>query len=615
MAWLLLWLFRANKQDRESKNNMSKILSELNALALKINEFESEAVHYYHRLGSLIIKIDQVEPNTPLNQDSRCIRALASLFSFREKEDNYFGYTNIQENEEDLLLLIEIAKNLITLIDSDKAKAKLYEMLLFYSEKETFLWASKAVESMNSIIAEFSSEKKWNDQFIYWISRALDISLKMNNIDWINKTLDAIEIAYKTFISRKEVGFRYILDISSIYFDFFSTSKNFKRIERTLFLEELLDYLAIPIEFYSLKKSYFEAQNFMESKEKIACILKKNDIAIDMLIARVNSLANNGRDRGKEPFAKVVFLDDAIKLLVFGQSRYGNNQKFIELLEELGKEIIETGEMLKESRKDSFEFEHKLEIPSKVFDEPIERILSYEDINHSIFELIRTTYVIDVEKFTQEQRKSLDEFIFWQITSTRIIDDGRIIDKLKPKDYPQFESNRLMVTNFSLWSEMVISRALKQLIEKERISIHSFTGMFKGLVASSRLNLLKSGLEAWYSNDYYKSIHILIPSFEDMLKTILRNCGVFTSKVDGNGYQVLTLGALLNKGKTMGIIDDNQYHFLTLILTSENGGLNLRNRVCHGLSSENDFTNMNASNVIHCILILAKIAIINQQKS
>ncbi|NPV56475.1 MAG: DUF4209 domain-containing protein [Anaerolineae bacterium] len=87
----------------------------------------------------------------------------------------------------------------------------------------------------------------------------------------------------------------------------------------------------------------------------------------------------------------------------------------------------------------------------------------------------------------------------------------------------------------------------------------------------------------WYFNEEYDvSAHILVPIIEAIIRIVARDIGfpIFREPVGTNPGRVEQLGSLLERLRDL--MDDSLRRFLYNVLSNPIG-LNLRNRICHGL--------------------------------
>lgn len=115
-------------------------------------------------------------------------------------------------------------------------------------------------------------------------------------------------------------------------------------------------------------------------------------------------------------------------------------------------------------------------------------------------------------------------------------------------------------------------------------------------VPPGRENLFTKGLYAGLTGDFITSTHILIPQIENSVRYLLSNRGAITSGIDNknNGIQKednLNSTLYASKYPQITSIFDEDTLFDLQGLLIEHSGSNLRNRMAHGLISNNDFSN------------------------
>ena len=114
-------------------------------------------------------------------------------------------------------------------------------------------------------------------------------------------------------------------------------------------------------------------------------------------------------------------------------------------------------------------------------------------------------------------------------------------------------------------------------------------------VPPRREKLFVKGLYAGLTGDFITATHILIPQIENSVRYILSNRGAITSGIDNknNGIQKEdNLNSTLYPSKypqITSIFDEDTLFDLQGLLI-EHSGSNLRNRMAHGLISDDDFS-------------------------
>jgi tetratricopeptide (TPR) repeat protein len=103
-----------------------------------------------------------------------------------------------------------------------------------------------------------------------------------------------------------------------------------------------------------------------------------------------------------------------------------------------------------------------------------------------------------------------------------------------------------------------------------------------------RDGLWAQGLHAGLVGEMPTAVHLLIPQIEHTIRSVLQGAGVQVSGLDADGVQMLIgLGTLLFEPRCQEIFGVDLTFTLQVLLT-EQVGLNLRNRMAHGLLREAD---------------------------
>jgi len=122
--------------------------------------------------------------------------------------------------------------------------------------------------------------------------------------------------------------------------------------------------------------------------------------------------------------------------------------------------------------------------------------------------------------------------------------------------------------------------------------------------------LLKEGVDAWFARDFVKAIHILVPQVEAALREILIAMGesaVRPSRESG-GFDVVPMGSILHTESFKARFDPTARLHLRALYT-EAKGLNVRNKLAHGVLGENFLGQGVANWVIHSLLLISSMTV------
>jgi lysyl-tRNA synthetase class 1 len=151
------------------------------------------------------------------------------------------------------------------------------------------------------------------------------------------------------------------------------------------------------------------------------------------------------------------------------------------------------------------------------------------------------------------------------------------------------------------------------------IEVHSLTAVeFAIFINRGDLfgdgQLLASGLEAWFAQDYVKAIHVLVPQVELGLRSLAGLKGQPTTKTSvkyGGAQMAVTMGDILYSPTYVAALGtagpDLAVHFATLY--ADPRGKNVRNELAHGLLTAEDASEGLLLWVVHSLLMLGAWAV------
>ena len=157
----------------------------------------------------------------------------------------------------------------------------------------------------------------------------------------------------------------------------------------------------------------------------------------------------------------------------------------------------------------------------------------------------------------------------------------------------------------------LLSLALERGLEKYSLGPESIaTYLYQSPVfRAERKELIDAGLTAHFAGDYVKAIHVLLPQIEEACRVCLGLLGEPVTRVKGQNKGILhqkNLNEILDEAAFQRTMGEDVLLYLKAFLT-EPIGLNVRNRLCHGLMGAIEFTRLLSDRVIHVMLMLAQI--------
>ena len=114
------------------------------------------------------------------------------------------------------------------------------------------------------------------------------------------------------------------------------------------------------------------------------------------------------------------------------------------------------------------------------------------------------------------------------------------------------------------------------------------------IVPIGRELLFGKALFSGYDRDFVTALHILVPQIEHMVRCHLKQAGVQTTNIDGNGIENENgLSSLMDLPQTKEIFGED-LSFEIRALVCDSFGPNLRNELAHGLLDDRAFYSSNA---------------------
>lgn len=122
-----------------------------------------------------------------------------------------------------------------------------------------------------------------------------------------------------------------------------------------------------------------------------------------------------------------------------------------------------------------------------------------------------------------------------------------------------------------------------------------------------RKSIIELGVKAYLNGDHLTSVHVLIPQFENAVRTIFEKAGGSVLKPGrGGSFNLKILDDLLSEQVLLQIFGEDTMLYFKILFTDPRGW-NLRNRVCHGLCDPGEFKPSLSDRVVHALLCLAQV--------
>jgi len=177
------------------------------------------------------------------------------------------------------------------------------------------------------------------------------------------------------------------------------------------------------------------------------------------------------------------------------------------------------------------------------------------------------------------------------------------------------EINRNLMLWIQVNSSIILTNLFSRLEQQKGLSAQSLTDYFAstGLFDEDNLALIQTGMERHFAGDYIGALHVLVPQFEDALRTLFQRAGkgVIRPRRGQSGWEMETLGAFLDRDAVRNTLPPEIHAYIRLVMT-EQIGLNLRNRIAHGLIRPQDCNIVTSVTVLHLFLLLTLFRLVEE---
>ncbi len=199
-------------------------------------------------------------------------------------------------------------------------------------------------------------------------------------------------------------------------------------------------------------------------------------------------------------------------------------------------------------------------------------------------------------------QKNKEEFYFRDIFSPPVIinPDGVSVKAIK-KD----TDDELFLVNHLNWQGWYpfFAITIQDFQEKHQITVDKLQEfLYDTFLYEKQEKTLQAAIQAYFDKDYFAMCYISIPLIENGLRNLLFLCDrSIYEENKHDGFENITLSRVLNTLNDY-LTDDVIFH-LKFVL-NEKAGLNLRNRLTHGLMLDSEFNERTVLTLLHTLMVL-----------
>jgi hypothetical protein len=185
---------------------------------------------------------------------------------------------------------------------------------------------------------------------------------------------------------------------------------------------------------------------------------------------------------------------------------------------------------------------------------------------------------------------------------------GPVFTATKADGTPYYAPDIVMQLAQNIEIENVfLHKSLEHLRSKSTITADTILAVLdeSPVFAAERRPLLKEGIHAYLDGDHTKAIHVIVPQIEQALRQLLSLTGAPTLKTGRNGMmQLKNLNDILREPAIKTCVGEDLRLYLLTFLADERGQ-NIRNTICHGLATPQQFNQGLGVQTLHALLAIS----------
>ena len=231
-------------------------------------------------------------------------------------------------------------------------------------------------------------------------------------------------------------------------------------------------------------------------------------------------------------------------------------------------------------------------IDLKEFDDALDYFLQSASLEEFIVEFINIIKLDNIEGI----KKRMENTTIYNLFSFATLDSkGRMVaiipsisgeDKEKTEERYIYEAKK----NYEFSTDIQVNRFLAKAKEKFRFAEETLSFIFESncFVPEDRKKSFLKGLVAGFNYDFITAMHLLMPQVENAIRVLAEECGAVVYKTNEDGTEEsLSLESILKLSEVKDILEEDFLFNLKVFYTST-VGFGMRNRVAHGLYSDDE---------------------------
>jgi len=206
----------------------------------------------------------------------------------------------------------------------------------------------------------------------------------------------------------------------------------------------------------------------------------------------------------------------------------------------------------------------------------------------------------------QRFRKEFPMATMWPLTK---MSEGHVVGVIGPVDTDPDGALLNAVADYIRNSKFFLLKAFDKLRERYSVTPKQVVDyLFESPAFTVRFqSIIMQGVDAYFAGDHLKAISLLVPQIENALRFLLTLVGRPPNKPkrgDQPGMTEKTLTDILEHEPVIKEKFGDDAHLYMVAFLADSRGMNIRNRMCHGLLGEDDFNRWVSDRVLHTLLMV-----------
>lgn len=253
----------------------------------------------------------------------------------------------------------------------------------------------------------------------------------------------------------------------------------------------------------------------------------------------------------------------------------------------------------KASKENMFKIEHEFTITTEMKDSLINALYHENKTIH--INRISTNFIFNKDKIKTIQQNNESQLYFREVFQTAIINDEGVTIKTIEDE----ADDKLFLTCYEAWKFKFIflAIALEDYQRKHQLFASEWYALlYSDLLYGGNNKTFQTLIQAFIKKEFTVMIHIAIPLIEKGLRQLLFLCDrSIYEQNKHDGFENVTLTRIIETLEDY--LDVNIIFHLKFVL-NEKAGLNLRNRLSHGLMKDAEFNELTALTIFHVLIVM-----------